>query len=452
MITFENLKTENRKKLTSLQFELNILNKVKHFSKNLIELEDICSTFREIKVDGIKYYYTKSTTKFVWSIIDIFYEFSYINKNISRSSIQSAILSSLDFKTKNEKLVEVIISKLNAEIKSHSHYIIIKGISFDEMEFIEIGKHKIYHFSKIKNDIQSVDYKEGLERINKNFENEYVIVGEYFGEIEKTKEQFNIDCQDTLNVLRLFASMSSERGFTKESKNINFKHNYTSLIDERFTITGKQNLSTSYKQNVPPLETISEEIYLNYYNNLLKPLNELYKANRQSKTEQIIKNFVHWLGEAQNESDAESSFLKYCIALENLFSLKDKKPTEYFYKGIIGTIHASKYRYELDEFDFYDIEKATTKIKDYYDERSRIVHDGKRDTIGFEDLKYMNYVSYMTLLHLLDYKDESIDDIVINSINCYKVFSGERIGVFDNSYKCIKGYSKKSQDLQKPSV
>ena len=97
----------------------------------------------------------------------------------------------------------------------------------------------------------------------------------------------------------------------------------------------------------------------------------IINASSQTQIEECILTAIYWIGEAQNESDLDVSFLKYWTALECIFSEKEDT-TKSLAKGV-ATINA------FSGYGFIKIEDAKKIYKDVrnlYDKRSDIIHRG----------------------------------------------------------------------------
>ena len=55
---------------------------------------------------------------------------------------------------------------------------------------------------------------------------------------------------------------------------------------------------------------------------------------------------LYWIGEAQNDFDYDSAFLKYWISLETIFSIFDENITASIAKGISTLVPVTKIRRE----------------------------------------------------------------------------------------------------------
>ena len=164
----------------------------------------------------------------------------------------------------------------------------------------------------------------------------------------------------------------------------------------------------------------------------------------KTELERCILTAIYWIGEAQNDHDRESSFLKYCIALESILTdKKERRPhakNDYegkfsFFKywialkkilinkeertGITHTLcKGISILLSFGGYEFINptaIKMTYKKISKLYDTRSDIVHEGLYGKVSAEDLSDICKFSSWSVLCLFwlrnSYGIESISEI-----------------------------------------
>ncbi len=105
-------------------------------------------------------------------------------------------------------------------------------------------------------------------------------------------------------------------------------------------------------------------------------INNLLKKKNQNKFEQTVITAIQWAGRAVVTKRREESFLLYAIALESII-LADNSHTELSYRLRIRIAH-------LLEEDFDSRQEIIKTVRDLYDLRSKLVHDGKYEITELE--------------------------------------------------------------------
>jgi len=119
---------------------------------------------------------------------------------------------------------------------------------------------------------------------------------------------------------------------------------------------------------------------------------EMIWSEKRSDLDGIIITAIHWIGEAQNEYDFDSAFLKYWTSIESIFSKGySKNITENLAKSVSILIAFSEYRF----IEVNDHKKVYRAVKKLYSIRSKIIHVGLRYTVKSENLNLVcKYASW----------------------------------------------------------
>ena len=88
------------------------------------------------------------------------------------------------------------------------------------------------------------------------------------------------------------------------------------------------------------------------------------------------------MGEAQDEFDLTSAFIKFWIALESLYSQPNGPITQTLARGISITLAFGGYRL----INPNDVDNIHKNLKKLYDKRSKIVHVGNYENILPQEL------------------------------------------------------------------
>jgi len=105
-------------------------------------------------------------------------------------------------------------------------------------------------------------------------------------------------------------------------------------------------------------------------------INNLLKKKNRNKFEQTLITAIQWAGRAVVKKRREESFLLYAIALESLI-LADNPETELSYRLRIRIAH-------LLEEDLDSRQEIYKTVRDLYNLRSKLVHDGKFEITELE--------------------------------------------------------------------
>lgn len=392
-----------------------LCNKQKYFLPTTIEdLKDLPPA--EIKINGVTYFFTDKLNQNFRRIIDTIYAHSTISEYFCYETIYLSLLSELertisnnDKNTINTHLT-TISSSLNEKLATREFYFLLTGLKFKGINHLTLSDILIFNFEAsdlaqiIENRIptsEDDDFDKNIsEFVTTNFLGETCIKVSCFGDCKKSEQIARSKARLILNYFRfLFCIVADERvheNLVKISiKSEAFLHNelffYQSKPEGNLAYStgkGRRNLQ-DFELDEKFLNKCKENVFFNDF------FDFAFKKDK-TELENSITTAIYWIGEAQADFDSESSFLKYWISLESIFTSKDEKITETLCKGVSTILAHSPYR-------FIGIDKVTeiySKVNKLYKLRCKIVHRGNYEKVKEIELIEMCKLSWQTVLSL----------------------------------------------------
>ncbi|MDP1770759.1 MAG: HEPN domain-containing protein [Methylobacter sp.] len=370
----------------------------------------------EIKINGVTYFFTNKLNQNFRKIIDTIYAHSAISEYFCYETIYLSVLSELertisnnDKNTINTHLT-TISSSLNEKLATREFYFLLTGLKFKGINHLTLSDTLIFNFEAsdlaqiIENRTptsENDDFNKNIsEFVTANFLGETCIKVSCFGDCEKSEQIARSKARLILNYFRfLFCIVAYERvheNLIKISmKSEVFLHNelffYQSEPEGNLTYStgkGRRNLQ-DFELDEKFLTKCKENVFLNDF------FDFAFKKDK-TELENSITTAIYWIGEAQADFDSESSFLKYWISLESIFTSKDEKITEALCKGVSTILAHSPYR-------FIETDKVTeiyNKVNKLYKLRCKIVHRGNYEKVKEIELIEMCKLSWQTVLSL----------------------------------------------------
>src|SRR5919202_2572151 len=400
---------ENRKQKRTLEhiWKNFLLNPNHYFApKNIEEFKSVRLSDSKLKINSTAWYFTDTAktklnefTKLIFSI-----DVDDIGSTVSVDTVYSSIKIELEFeiqvKEQHEELrnfddvLNAIFNRIASNRKNYDFYFPIEGISLKDINKIELGSVQLFNFGvPLKNAMLSSTNvtngnKENIEKfIEENLLNHLRVKCSFFGDKTKAEEEAKFRARETLNYFRYVICVLAYERIYEELIKIRFLSEAYAGRDE-FLAKNKQDDSVilvwargrsnfeNFVIDKNRLHELEERGFLNEFTGIINK-----NQSTRTKLEYSILSAIYWAGEAQNEYDWDSAFLKYWTALEGIFSFnKDEKIRQTLARGISILLGVGKF------IEVCDIERTRKELLALYDERCGIVHGGERRRIKTSQL------------------------------------------------------------------
>jgi len=357
-----------------------------------------------------------------------------------------------------EKYFKSIIKSLIKCKKDYQFYYVVEGIKFIDIDSLDFGTAKVFifkedHIEKLKKQGGNIDDKEFFTKYIQPMLKEYFlgktcIRTDISGDYNKAEKFSNVKAHQVLNILRFIAAFLGDERISDNLIKINLLSNSYGSSGKVISICEEDgSFSVRNERGKTPLFTFdidAEMINSLKENFFLKDLISILDKEKKTKLEKAILTSIYWIGEAQNEFDSISAFIKYWTALEALYTQDKEAISESLAKGIAISLAVGGYRFiELD-----DINKIHKSLKNLYSRRSKIVHFGNYDRIKAKELseicKYASRIVFTCLgLRSLGYsslkqiKNETNRLYRIHLISSFSYVASKNSKIFHSS-KCKK--------------
>ena len=282
------------------------------------------------------------------------------------------------------------------------------GIHRNGWQLIQFTENEIAKFSKQESgDNQWKSHVE--EYLTKNYKDKICILVEAEGDLETAKKKAHNIASFVINTLRYFICIHISHtgrvhdvGIMIDAPNRNHGLNAFSFDLESNTST-MFGYGAKFRQEYPLRKEHFDTMKSQWGAERLWGLNEKDELN---DLESSIMSSIAWLGDAHQEDDINSSYVKYWIAIEALLTGHKKDDLTSRIKSTIP-IMISQYSQELP---------SKTEVDKAYELRCKIVHCGAQDTVKTNDLNKICAWATQCLsvcTHLLDKGYISRDQIEI---------------------------------------
>lgn len=383
----------------------------------------------DIKVGKNTLYLSDAGRKAISSMLDVLCALPDIEKIHARQEVYECLLKEYEAvlnRAAETKLLDEIheflprlLSALKVRVRRRRFYARIAGIRLEGPNRLEIGRVVLRPCNEeFKTNLRSSIPKDDTNHfdttvvpfIEKNFETGLSLEGEYEADAKKSAELFDSDCRMAISLLRLIlCSWAPEKiHLIKAPLRLwaDAPSNRRTMLSVD-TTTGR--ITLHWESNVdtkgPLLNPENLEILRRdwFWDDLCKIL----ALDDRNELEDIIVTGIKWIGDAQDDSDIASAFVKYWTCLEGAFSGNTGKAdakdeislSERLARSIAIVLVFGGYQfYKAEEF-----EKLFANIKQLYAIRSDVVHRGRSKRLtGARLAEICTYAVYVifTLLGL----------------------------------------------------
>lgn len=258
-------------------------------------------------------------------------------------------------------------------VKSEDFYYIapIYGVKCKEniIDFENIAFVSLDYIGTYANEITNVSCKDLLLNHFNNFDkNEHML---YFVKKYKcydanyTKEKFESDLDEMINVLRFLCIYKTERSYIDSVKNNSNKIFYTAISETQ----ASSNFSIINMNDIP---IVMDKTWFDY--KYAKKIMEILCKNNKNDLEQRIIRSLIWAGRSIEEHYLDLSCAEIAFAFESIFK-SDK--TRLITQSIQDQIAESTALILNNNYD--DIKRQIKELKEFYGLRSAIAHGSKQE-------------------------------------------------------------------------
>lgn len=305
---------------------------------------------------------------------DLYYELykqlKVDKKQVSFDQFQKDTRDLFFFNANEADLKKIVNEKY---VKSEDFYYIapIYGIKCKEniIDFENIAFVSLDYIGTYANEKTNVSCKDLLLSHFKNFEkNEHML---YFVKKYKcydanyTKEKFESDLDEMINVLRFLCINKTERSYIDRVKNNSNKIFYTAISETQAS-------SNSSIINMNDIPIVMDKKWFDY-KYAKKIMEILCKSNKNDLEQRIIRSLI-WAGRSIEEHYLDLSCAEIAFAFESIFK-SDK--TRLITQSIQDQIAESTALILNNNYD--DIKRQIKELKEFYGLRSAIAHGSKQE-------------------------------------------------------------------------
>lgn len=309
-------------------------------------------------------------------------------------SIESAIYSQQKHSKKpspEKDIKKILRTIIHHGQSSYQFFRIVDGIELKELDAVSFGDVKLFAFSekhmseinkyRKSNNLNGFYDKSIVPFIRKYFNNKACISTIANGDEIKAEEIAIKKINQVINLLRFIICIFAYERIYENRVKANLLAESYNMAENTFHINiNKKSISLSYGTSRKSLQklpidsqTINELKECCFFDDWIFILSK----DKKTEIEEAILTSIYWIGEAQNDFDKESAFIKYWIALETLFSVSDDGITESLSRGVAILLAFGGYRF----IGVGEVAKIFADTKKLYKKRSKIVHRGRYEHI-----------------------------------------------------------------------
>ena len=296
----------------------------------------------DIKINKNTFYLSDTGREALSQMLNVLCALSDIQKAHTRQEVYECLLKEYEamwnrgFETKLldeiHEFLPRLLSALKARVLRRRFYARVTGVQLEGLDRLSIGRVVLrscndelkasLRLSRSKDDDEYFDTTVA-PFIEKNFENGLCLEGEYEADAKKSEQLFDSDCRTAISLLRLIlCSWAPEKiHLIKAPLRLwaDAPSNRRAMLSVDMMTGG---ISLHWGSNAdtkgPLLNPENLEILRRdwFWDDLCKIL----ALDERNELEDIIVTGIKWIGDAQDDSDSASAFVKYWTCLEGAFS------------------------------------------------------------------------------------------------------------------------------------
>lgn len=301
---------------------------------------------------------------------DLYKQLKVDKKQVSFDQFQKDTRDLFFFNPTETEFKKIVDEKY---VKSENFYYIapIYGIICKEniIDFGGIAFVSINHISDYVSEATNVSNKELLlshfNNVDKKEHMLYFVKKYKCYDANYTKERFESDLDEMINVLRFLCMYKTERSYVDRVKNSSNLIFYSAISETQAS-------SNSSIINMNDIPIIMDKNWFNY-KYAKKIMDILCKDNKNDLEQRIIRSLI-WAGRSIEERYLDLSCAEVAFAFESIFK-SDK--SRLITQNIQDQIAESTALILNNNYD--DIIRQIKELKEFYGLRSAIVHGGKQD-------------------------------------------------------------------------
>ncbi len=354
------------------------------------------------------------------------------NEFFYRSTVYEAVRDEIKLyfsnqvKQTNEWHLSHLVNTILSKSKKRLFVRAVSGLKLEGLEEIKSGIWKLIPFTE--NEINNLVEKESGDKkwkshvkdyLTKNFKNKICLLIETEGDLETAKSKAHNIATFVINTLRYFICIHISH--TGRAHDVGIKldtsdrvrGSNTFCVDLKGRSTTIFGYGARFRQEYPLSKEHFDIIRSQWHAEKLWSLIEKSELN---DLESSVVSSITWLGDAHQENDINSAYVKYWIALEALITGHKKEDINTRIKNTIPIM--------ISQIS----EKVPTKteVDKAYELRSKVVHCGTKDMVSIQDLnKVCVWVTQCLSLcmHLCDmgYTSRNQIEFQVNRINKAKL-------------------------------
>ncbi|NJA05352.1 hypothetical protein HC024_06345 [Methylococcaceae bacterium WWC4] len=386
-------------------------------------IEELDFDFRELKINGVNHYFSQATKREIKDFSSIIFDHQSVNSLFCYDTIYKSVVSEIGYSLGSEDkksfddALDSISSKINIKLDQFQFYFPLFGLRLKDIIKVSIGEAYIINFDEnfSKKILERNGYihsdqlwtKQVEDSFNKHFIKKSVIVIPVNGDRIKAEEIAREKAKLITNYLRfvicLLAHDRIDENLIKisidlEWMNMNSEFFYEAANKLSFANDPGPRPLQAFEFSQARLEKLKEKAFFDDFCRFMLD-------DQKSELEKCIITSIHWIGEAQNDINRESSYLKYWIALESIFTQRRKSESPRITHGLCQGVSVLLVYCGYDFGEVLDRTDLYKKTSFLYELRSDIVHSGAHKRVSYNDISNICKYSSWVVLCLLWYRD-----------------------------------------------
>ncbi len=309
-------------------------------------------------------------------------------------------------------ILDKVSKDLEDEYDQREYHFPLKGIKFTDITEFDFGDVRIYDFTEqqlqacLAQAKESGDEVEWMENfLRQCFLNKPVAAVTSYGDRDCAKTKAREKARLTINYLRFLICVLLHSRTHENLIKISFEdERFAGTIQSMYKSSKSKFIGTSSgvgRRNIEDFPMVAARIQELRDQNFYDDISSFAFSSSQTEIEKAVVSAIYWTGEAQNDYDTESAFLKYWTALESVFTTEYTEITENLARGVSSFLVFSHFRFaQLPE-----LKGISREVKRLYKLRSKIAHRGLRNQLNQKDINIMSMYCAQTVLALLDIRN-----------------------------------------------